>query len=180
MRESSSVGNDNQRYLIIGSGRSGSSLLSAILADAGADFGMAGVASWDSSKGGAYEHPKLHAAYRWYSRANKIAKSMWPDWLGRRFCQRQTERNLHDALRSVTFAKCPSTTWLMHIIKQIGYKPVLIVSYRSFSEYAASIYLKNGRSMKAIKGAYIDVHETMLLQLSIFGGFAIEYAELPN
>jgi LPS sulfotransferase NodH len=38
--------NDKYRYMLVGTGRSGSSLLSAILADAGANFDMPNVSAW--------------------------------------------------------------------------------------------------------------------------------------
>ena len=47
------------RFLIVGTGRCGSSLLSAILARAGANFDMPLRAEWDR-RSGEYEHPPPH------------------------------------------------------------------------------------------------------------------------
>ena len=170
---------DNSRFLIIGTGRSGSSLLSAILADSGANFNMPVVATWET-RGGAYEHPRLLAAYRWHSRARKIAESIWPDRLGRKFCENRCKHELGRLLAKAKFAKYGKAMWLVPIIVKLGYRPMLFVSYRSFDNYAASHHIRSGLSLSSMIASYVDVYSTTLLQLGIFGGCAIGYEELVN
>jgi len=170
---------DKSRFLIIGTGRSGSSILSAILADAGANFDMPPLGGWDT-RGGAYEHPRLLAAYRWHSRANKIAESLWPDMLGRKFCENRSKQELTKLFVKARFAKYGQAIWLLPAIVKLGYRPYLIVSYRSFDDYAASYHVRSGFSLLSMVSSYVDIYSTALLQLSIFGGCAIGYEELVN
>ena len=64
-----SMSHDKRRFIIVGTGRSGSSLLAAILAGAGADFAMPSKQQWGRD-GGGFEHPDFVRAYNWYERAN--------------------------------------------------------------------------------------------------------------
>ena len=43
--------NDNRRFFVVTVGRTGSSLLASILADAGADFGVQSEDKWDAGGG---------------------------------------------------------------------------------------------------------------------------------
>jgi len=137
---------DKTRYLIVGTGRSGSSLLSAILADAGANFNMPKMSSWDR-KTGAYEHPKLHSAYKWYSRSQKITKSVLPSQPLRRFFEIRMRRDLSKLLCNTIFLKSTGLIWLVQPIYKLVYQPKIIVSYRKFEGYCTSRHLKFGWSV---------------------------------
>ncbi len=167
------------RFLIVGSGRSGSSLISAILHDAGAGFYLPGVADWDPVKG-AYEHPALHRAYHWQSRAEKIAQSMWPDRLGRRACERRADGHLASLLPHATYLKSTTLVWLVQRIYRLGYRPAIIVSFRTFAEYCSSRFLKFGWSMPRLTSTYVDTYATALLQLGIFGGCALDHRDVVS
>ena len=160
-------------------GRSGSSLLSAILADAGAFFNMPNISSWDR-KSGAYEHPKLHSAFKWYSRSQKIMKSVLPSQPLKRFFEIRFQRDLSDLFSDTIFTKSTGLIWLVHRIHKLGYQPKLILSYRKFEGYAASRHLRSGWSAPELVKDYIGVNSTALLQLQIFGGCAVSYEELTN
>lgn len=68
----------NTRYLLVGAGRSGSSLLAAIMADNGADFHMPRVDDWNAGSG-AYEHAEIATALKWYARIKHIEASLIPN-----------------------------------------------------------------------------------------------------
>ncbi|MCH7951086.1 MAG: hypothetical protein IH875_11555 [Candidatus Dadabacteria bacterium] len=171
--------NDKIRYLIVTTGRSGSSLLSAILADAGAFFNMPNISSWDRIKG-AYEHPKLHSAFKWYSRSQKIVKSVLPSQPWKRLFEIRIQRDLSDLFSDTIFAKSTGLIWLVQRIHKLGYQPKIIVSYRKFEGYATSRYLRFGWSVPEAVKVYSGVNSTALLQLQIFGGCAVSYEELTN
>ncbi|MEQ8994949.1 MAG: hypothetical protein RID53_00400 [Coleofasciculus sp. B1-GNL1-01] len=168
--------NDKDRYLIVGTGRSGSSLLAAILADAGADFNLPSVLTWNRSSG-AYEHPKLICACKWFFRSHKAA--FLSDQL-RRFCEIRMERELLLLWQEAVFAKYPNAVWLIHFIPRLGYSPKVILSYREFTSFSLSEYLKKGVSMPDLVKKYYEINSTAMLALNVFGGVAVSYEELVD
>ena len=56
------------RFIMVTTGRSGSSLLAAIIADAGGNFGFPSEDEWDPAAG-AMEHPVAQEASRLFRRA---------------------------------------------------------------------------------------------------------------
>lgn len=170
---------ENLRYFIIGSGRSGSSLLAAILADAGAAFGMEGIASWDRGAG-AYEHPLVHEARRWHSRAAKVNESLIPNALAHGFCVRRMRRALDALLRDAQFVKSTDLVHLVPVAAHLGYSPVVIVSYRPFAAHARSRHRKDGLDVAYLMADYVNIYTTAALQLQIFGGGVVSYDELVD
>ncbi len=154
-----------KRYLIVGTGRSGSSLLCAILANAGANFDMGTRQSWDR-KSGTYEHPRLHAAFRWLYRPKQLGS------------KRITRKHLTALLENAEFAKSSNLIWLVQRIHQLEYQPVIIASYRKFEDYCVSRYLRFGWDVSRMVEYYTKIYRTTLLQLAIFGGCAISYEEM--
>ncbi len=170
---------NNVRYLIVGTGRSGSSLLAAILADCGADFGLPQRTEWDRVKG-AFEHSGLHKAYAWQTRANKLSNAIIPDYFGRNYFNKKCERVLAETIRCTRYAKSSKLVWLVYRFKALGYTPKVIIQYRRFEGYAASRYLKFGWSMSKTIQEYTDVYETALLQLHLFGGCVVSYEDVND
>jgi hypothetical protein len=162
------------RVFIVGTGRSGSSLLSAILADAGVDFGVPNVSGWDRSSG-AFEHPLLISACKWFLRARKV--SLISD-RAKRFCESKMEQELVRLLQKVEFSKYPAAIDLIHVIPKLGYVPKVIVSYRNFDSYSMSAYLKNGGNITRLAYDYVETNNTALLQLNVFGGCSVSYEEV--
>jgi hypothetical protein len=168
---------DRQRFLIVGTGRSGSTLLAGILAQAGANFAMAKVTSWDP-KSGEYEHPLIHSARRWQSRAQKVRESLLPDVLLYRFCERRMQRDLQTLLDAAQYVKSTDLVWLVHPIYRLSFWPRVIVSYRPFVDYARSRFLRYGWDMPHLVQAYRDAYSTAALQLQAYGGCAINLDDL--
>lgn len=168
---------DRPRFLIVGTGRSGSTLLAGVLAGAGARFNMARVTNWNP-RSGEYEHPLIHSARRWQSRAEKIKASLIPDILGRRFCVRRMQRDLRALLGEAEFVKSTDLIWLVHPIFRLGFPMRIIVSYRPFADYARSRYVRYGWNVADLVKSYRDVYSTAALQLHVYGGCAINYDDL--
>lgn len=167
--------NDKYRYMLVGTGRSGSSLLLAILADAGANFDMPNVSAYRRS--GGYKHPELINSYKWFLRSKKMA--LLSDRL-RRFCEIRTENKLYTLLDRAVFAKYPHAFRLIHFTPELGFYPKFILSYRDFAGYSKSMYRKNGMDMPNLIKFYKEINSTALLQLEVFGGVAINYKELVD
>jgi hypothetical protein len=168
---------DRQRFLIVGTGRSGSTLLASVLALAGANFNMAKVTAWDP-KSGEYEHPLIHSARRWQSRSEKIRESLIPDVFGHRYCVKRMQRDLRTLLDAVQYVKSSDLVWLVHPIYRLSFWPRVIVSYRPFADYARSRFLRYGWDMPHLVQAYRDVYSTAALQLHAYGGCVINLDDL--
>lgn len=167
-----------ERYCIVGAGRSGSSLLAAILADAGAEFDL--DQREIDREYGAYEHPRLQAAGRWLSRFEKIDSSLWPDWLGKDLCKRRVLGCLEAALSRARFAKTTSLVKMLHFVYQLDYAPKVIAAFRPFGDYSRSRYVRHGWSATRLIDEYADVNLTAYFQVHVFGGCAIGYEDLVN
>jgi hypothetical protein len=167
----------DNRYLIVGTGRSGSSLLSSILADAGCNFAMENVKSWNP-RDGEYEHPLLLAAETWRSRIERIRNSVIPGRLSA-FCHAQMERRLTQLFEQAEFAKSIPLIGLVDVVHRLGFQPVMIVNYRGFQDYARSVWMSRPFwDMPHLIDRYVATYSTAILQLEIFGGCTISYDEL--
>ncbi|HEX3051685.1 MAG TPA: hypothetical protein VHP83_13575 [Aggregatilineaceae bacterium] len=165
------------RYLIVGPGRTGSSLLSAILVNIGASFDLPVLENWES-RAGAYEHPLIHSARRWQLRMLKIDDSLIPNGIGESLCAKRMQHDLREVLERACYVKSSDLVWLVHPIYKLGYWPRIIVSYRDFMGYARSRYLKYGFAMHQLVQMYVEVYSTALLELHTFGGCVIDYADM--
>jgi hypothetical protein len=170
---------DTPRYLIVSTGRSGSSLLAAILVDAGAEFDMAPRKKWNPGSG-AYEHPLILSAARWRSRADKINTSLIPHWLGYEYCLKRMRRDLQALLDAARFVKSTPLVWMTPAIRQIGYSIRLIIPYRPFIDYARSHHLRGAKPVTELAQDYVAAYSTALLQLQTFGGCVVSYDDLMN
>lgn len=171
---SSSNRSSKDHYLVIGTGRTGSSLLCAILDRAGADFGLPGRETWDRGSG-SYEQDELHAAYRWYHRARKVSDSLLPQWGIHGFCMGRCRSHLERALERARYLKSTTLVWLVDQIQSLGYLPRIILSYRRFAGYAPSRYLRHGWDYKKLVETYRNANGTALMLLKMFGGCTVPY-----
>ena len=176
MLDKQTIERNRTRYLIVGTGRSGSSLLAAILAHAGADFGMDNQTEW-SRRGGAYEHPLLISAHRWYLRSNRLKTTVVPYPVSE-YCLNRAKKQILQLSRQARFAKYPPATYIVHLFKSVSLFPVVIIAYRSFETYAASSYLRSGFTFTELADRYVDRYQTALLQLYLYGGCVVDYGDL--
>ena len=171
------------RFFIVTSGRSGSSLLATILADAGAEFGIPTPEQWHAG-GGALEHPELRRVSAWMGYAYEIA----PDRPGI-----GPRRHLWDIYRSVgkshlrkllgaaRYIKGQGADFAVQPAFKMGYFPTVIVSYRRFEDFAVSSAMKSGRSnVETLVNYYNRVNRNALLLLKMFGGCVVRYSDLTD
>ena len=174
--------NDLTRYFIVTSGRSGSSLLAAVLADAGADFGMDVADDWDRGRG-ALEHPAFDAVSRLFRRARYLGGGkryfLFYKYLADARRSRGKKR-LARALRDIRYAKMENVDlWIWHAVK-LGYRPRIIVSYRRFVDSLPGYYVIHGIEAGTFADFYVRTYRNGLMMLSVFGGCAVAYEELAD
>ncbi len=170
----------NKKFLIIGTGRTGSSLLSAILLKSGANFGLDTKDIWNRDKGD-FEHPLLHEAYKWHSRAEKIDQSILPNYFFVPFSNQKCNKTLNQLLSNVNYAKSSQLLWLVHRINfKLGYEVKIIGVYRKFSAYLLSRYKKYGRSLDYWREHWLQVNKTLVLQTKMMPSLLLSYEEMVN
>lgn len=171
---------DLTRYFIVTTGRSGSSLLAAILGDSGADFGLSVPKDWDKNSG-TLEHPAIDEVSRLFRRARYVSA-------GKRYFlfykylidMRRSlgKKKLKRALRTIRYSKGENfDLWIWHVIK-LGYRPQIIVTYRNFVDTAIGYYIIHGLDTQDFAARYTRAYRNALLMLNVFGGCAVDYAEL--
>lgn len=170
------------RTVIISTGRSGSSLLSSILADAGANFAMPIPESW-SSGSGALEHPfavsagwQFDAAWEidggrrhffGYKHAADIRRSF-------------AKRKLRRLLATADTVKGPNADhWVPHLPK-MGYKPRIVVPFRSPLDVGRSFLMQSKRTWEDKRRYYLRINKNAALYLYSFGGCAIDGTEFTD
>lgn len=167
---------DKKVYLIVGSPRTGTSLICSVLSDAGADFGVSSE-SW-SRTGGAFEHPILINSYKYLKRI--VSYKKFSDSLARKI-ENKLSKRIKELFDQVTFAKYPPLSHMLpYYIKKEGYDITVIIAYRKFEDYAMSMLIKNPGTIQKLKEDYIDMYQTALILLNIYGGCAIAYDEITS
>jgi len=171
---------DQKKFLIIGTGRCGSSLIASILANAGANFGIPPVRKWNR-KSGTLEHPYLIEAYKWYSREQKIKNSIIPESFGLKFCRNQCIKYLKKLFDKADFAKSSKLVWLVKRIDDCtDFQLNLIGIYRNFTDYLLSYYRRFGEDYDYWRRVWFKVYWTILLESRIYRSVLISYEELVD
>ena len=171
------------RFFVVTSGRTGSSLLAAVLADAGAEFGIPTPEQWYAG-GGALEHPELHRVSAWMGYAYEISADR-PGIGLRRYLwdiyRSVGKSHLRKLLREASYIKGQGADFAVQLAFKMGYFPTIIVSYRSFEDFAISSAMKSGRSnLETLVNYYNRVNRNALLLLRMFGGCVVRYSDLTD
>jgi hypothetical protein len=172
-----------RRFFIVSPGRTGSTLLSAILADAGADFGKMPPQRWDRA-GGDMEHPYFLRAARYFLDAEAISMER-PGFgiAGMRWViyRSMGKRWLRAGLEQARFAKVYGANSLVRAAFKMAYFPTVILSYRRFEDYAVSLGLIHAHATsESLHERYRQTYSNGLWLLSMFGGCVVDYESLVD
>lgn len=92
----------------------------------------------------------------------------------------RAKHHLGGGLKRTPYSKNRGNTTILPLVEQLGWRPVLIISYRSPAEVAMSdmLQLKNAAStfLPMIMKVYVD----SLYSLQRYGGVVIDHAELVD
>jgi hypothetical protein len=172
-----------KRYFLLTNGRSGSSLLAAVLADAGADFGMAAPESWDPQTGQMENAAVKHAAHH-YRRAYDIERGRGFNLLPRYEAKLRWSRGrrwLRRALDQASYLKIGDMDLLAQPAFRLGYLPQLILIYRRFEPNLASLIVgRTHAGPDELAREYVRIYRQGLLLMHCFGGCAIGYEQLVD
>lgn len=172
------------RVLLVHTGRCGSSLLSVIMADAGADFGMPIPDDWSGATG-VMRHPLARDAGLDFLRADQLEAQAPSGFVYRhlaRFWRSRGKRRLTNLLGRITYAKGQDMDlWLPHVPK-LGYRPRIVVPFRAPEPVARSFLFQAKANWTDYAQRYSRINANALLYLHAFGGCAVELEDVrdPN
>jgi hypothetical protein len=174
---------DRRRYFVLTAGRTGSTLLATILADAGADFGLPVPDRWHPGTG-EMEHATLLRATKWMRYAHQLSpdrppigfrRYLWDVY--RSFGKAQVKR----LLAAARFVKGEDADFIVNPAFRMGYLPSVVISYRRFEDYAVSTAPMRGHTnLETLAAYYNRVNRNALLWLSVFGGCVVGHQQLSN
>ncbi len=171
---------EQKRFFIVSPGRTGSTLLAAILADAGAGFCFVTPESWDPITGD-MEHEEIRTAIAHYRKAFEISENK-PNSLLKRgmwvIHQHYGKKHLKTILSMADYVKTNDLNLTVFPAFKLGYFPCIILNFREFEEHAESNFIMRGYSVMNSAYHYNRNIQNGILLLNIFGGCAIDYAEL--
>ncbi len=172
---------DGRRVFVITPGRTGSSLLAAILSDAGADFGPVGADAWDPARG-AFEHPLAGRVVARFDHMNALghrephgplAAARW------RAVRHRAKAGLRRVLGEARCLKGHLET-VVHWAARLGYRPTVIVSYRPFNEVLQTLGHMHPQPPHAHAADYDTTLRDALSLASTYGGCAVDYHEVMD
>jgi hypothetical protein len=177
------IAEDQRRCFVLTVGRTGSTLLATILADAGADFGLQTPTKWDPGSG-QMEHTELRRAATWMRYAYQISADRPPIGIRRYLWdifRSLGKRHVKRLVSQARFIKGEDADFLVNPAFRMGYLPSIVISYRRFEDYAASTATMRGHSMLPTLASYYNrVNRNALLWLSVFGGCVVGHRELSD
>lgn len=167
------------RYFIVTHGRSGSSLLAAILDGAGANFGSANDRGGDTES----DHWESHRIERAIRCAEEANQYFSPAMSGLRraayrFWRSRAKSLLKAELKRTAYSKNRWNTAILPLVEKLGYRPVLIVSYRHPGEIALSDMRQLKTTPSALFPAMMRTFVDALYALERYGGVVIDHSEL--
>jgi hypothetical protein len=172
-----------KKYFVVTNGRSGSSLLSAILADVGANFGIAPPQNWDPREA-QMENPAINRAAHQYRRAYDIDQgrgyTLLPAYEAK-WRRRRGRRDLSRALPQADYFKSGDMDLLAQPAFRLGYLPQLILIYRRCDENLQSMLVGRTHSgPDELAADYLRIYRQALLLARCFGGCAVSFEQLTD
>lgn len=177
-------GGNRRRFFIVTAGRTGSTLLATILADAGADFAMSPRDDWDIARGGWMEHAEIRRAAGHFRLAFErspvkpptfLSKSIWA------YHRAAGKRYLAQALGEATYVKALNLDLAIPFAIKLGYFPQIIVNYRSFGDQALSLsQMMVNWSAEDLAATHNRTYRNALLLIHSYGGCVVSYADLTD
>lgn len=178
---------EKRKYFILGSGRSGSSFLCRILADAGATFDADHVDSWNPLAG-AFEGTDLYQMSSLFARADHLRSEKQFSPLYKYFYKRivtldrsRAKRKMRRMFSVASYFKEGNLHHAVRPSARMGYWPVIVISCRSFNNWFGSKYPSQyHRTVEMQTENYVIPLRNALALLGTFGGCVVDYSKIMN
>lgn len=174
-----------ERFFIVTPGRTGSSLLAAVLAQAGADFAMPVPMLWDPSSG-VLELPAFQRALVAYEKAHRLSGgdarpvAPWTAWQWAAL-RRRGRRRLDEALAQAGYLKAVNADLALQSAVRLGYAPRIVLSTRRPEAFVASAAAHSRHvTPDALLSLYRRTMRNGLASLSLYGGCVVSFDDLTD
>jgi len=169
------------RCFVITFGRSGSSLLCAMLGDAGADFGLPVPDSWDP-RHGVMELPAIKQAAHHMRRAFDIdggRRFVLSPQVEAKFRRGRARRYLRQALGAARYVKIGDLDLLVQMGFSLGYSPRVIVNLRRLEDSLSSTLVgRKHLGPDHLAADYARICRQGLALIQTFGGCVVDYEDM--
>jgi hypothetical protein len=179
-KPSSAIDASRIRYLIVSDGRTGSSLIAAILGAAGANLGMSHVENWDQLYG-AHEFPEMARIDRLLEQAQyltELSRKLPAVRHVARLWRSLAKRRVRRLMTKTVYLKI--SPYAAPFIFKLGLTPRVIAVYRDFGDLARSKMLAHRMPWPAIANRCLMTYRNALICIHTFGGCAISYEEMMD
>lgn len=169
------------RCFVVTFGRSGSSLLCAMLGDAGADFGLPVPDSWDP-RHGIMELPAIKQAAHHMRRAFDIdagRRFLLSPQVEGKFRRGRARRYLREALGAARYVKIGDLDLLVQMGFALGYSPRVILNLRRFEDSLSSTLVgRKHLGPDCLAADYARICRQGLALMHTFGGCVVDYEDM--
>ena len=170
------------RYFVVTPGRTGSSILCAILADAGANFGMPAPSTWQRSEA-ALEHPISEKAKALLRRIERLRKEPWLGWIRggvKKRLQRRFVAAMNEFWGSADFVKGGYIYTLVPRTIKLGFQPRIILNIREYKACASSLCRLTAHRLTPdqMREVYRAALYNGLALLHVHGGVVVDFDDL--
>ncbi|NWH09361.1 MAG: hypothetical protein HXY22_12085 [Alphaproteobacteria bacterium] len=170
-----------KRYMVVTTGRTGSTFLCATLGSAGANFGMTVPKDWDPNTGD-IEHEDVKKAGILLGEAHRISPTLPGNYVTRviwRAYQKWGWQALDRALSQAEYVK--GSVLMVQPAVYYGYTPSIILNYRRLETQIASQLVRSKyETADFLTGNYIRVMRNGLAAVRIFGGCVVSFEEMQD
>lgn len=177
---------ERRRYFVLTAGRTGSTLLTAIMVDAGANFAAHAPEDWDTARGGggAVDLPEIRRATNHFRLAFELSPRKPPmppaQWIWS-WHRSLGKRHLKKALDKAVYVKADDLDLAVPYAIKVGYFPRVIVSYRRFGAHALSFsQMFINWSVETMAMEYDRTYRNAVLQMYAYGGCVVSYDDLVD
>lgn len=172
---------EQTRVFVLTFGRSGSSLLCAILADAGGDFGLPVPDTWDP-RHGELELPAAKRAAHHMRRAFDIdsgRRFLLAPGLEAKFRRRRARHYLGQALAAARYVKIGDLDLLVQMGFALGYTPRIVLNLRRFEDSLSSTLVgRKHLGPDELAADYMRIGRQGLALMQTFGGCVVTYEDM--
>ena len=178
---------ERKKYFILSPGRTGSSLLSSFLADAGARFVAEHKESWNPLAGAfedeAFDHMAFLLSQAHYLEVEKRFTPLYKLSYKKIVTLKRflAKRKMRRIFSKSSYFKGGNPHHSVQLSAHLGYWPVVIVNCRPYDTWMGSMYPgQRNHTVESLTANYVTCLKNSLALLGLFGGCVVDYKEIMD